>query len=555
MIKKSPQALWVVFGLAGVLIVFYPTIGSGFAAMQTDPGDTRLNHYFLEHSFQLLTNRNYVGDIFSPAFFYPYRNVLAFSDNLFGAAPIYWGFRALLPPDLSFQLWTITVCLLCFVSFAIVMRRWGASIVSSLLGGFLFAFSMPRVSQLNHQQMLLQFFTPVALLFFWEFLRHPKHKTLALSLLFIYLQVLASIYLGWFLIFSFGILVAIACLTDSAIRSQLSKYLRHSAVAGALIVGAWGLLMFALLSPYLQAKALVGGRVYAGADVHPSLQVDTMLPRVSSWFLPLPDSLWWSTLAGIYNRLPMPHEHHLFMGFTVIFLTGLALYALRFAKLSGERRRLMKVCFLVALAFFLVSLRLPNGWSLWRIIYEVVPGASAIRSVTRIWTVIYLYLLVAVMLGLDSFAGRFGRRSRTALFTFICIACVGEQIVMNLPHFEKRPYQQEVAQIQSLMQNCNVAYVVWNPETPFWSAQLSAMWAGIGANVPVVNGYSGNNPPNYPHVGDRAMNIAEVTSWLGEAQGQLCLISAQPLEELHDSLQDTAGAWSSYHLQLPLPSS
>jgi hypothetical protein len=38
----------------GVYMAFYPTLSSGFALMQDNPGDTRLNNYFLEHSFQLL---------------------------------------------------------------------------------------------------------------------------------------------------------------------------------------------------------------------------------------------------------------------------------------------------------------------------------------------------------------------------------------------------------------------------------------------------------------------------------------------------------------------
>ncbi len=61
--------LYLIFCLIGVVNAFYPTLYSGFAQMQTDPGDTRLNQYFLEHSFQLLTKRNYVGELFSPAFF------------------------------------------------------------------------------------------------------------------------------------------------------------------------------------------------------------------------------------------------------------------------------------------------------------------------------------------------------------------------------------------------------------------------------------------------------------------------------------------------------
>ena len=56
--------------IVGVIISFYPTLLSGFAYMQTDPGDSVLVNYFLEHSFQLLTNRDYIGGLWSPGIFF-----------------------------------------------------------------------------------------------------------------------------------------------------------------------------------------------------------------------------------------------------------------------------------------------------------------------------------------------------------------------------------------------------------------------------------------------------------------------------------------------------
>lgn len=564
MFLKNQAILYIVVCLIGVFNAFRPTITSGFAYMQTDPGDTRFNHYLLEHSFQILTNRNYIGELFSPAFFYPYKNALAFGDNLFGSAPIYWILRAFFTPDLSYQIWIIIVCVLCFVSFGVLMRHYRVSHVPSVIGAFLFAFGMPRIAQLNHQQLLTQFFTPLAFLFAWDFIRCPKNKQLALSLLLIYLQVLSSIYLGWFLIFSLILCNAIVYLLDLNTRFRLVKYFKHNYKAVVVIAFTWVLLMFALLAPYIQAKKLLGGRIYAQVGLHPSLQVDTMLPRISSWFLPLPDSFWWPVLAGNYNDLPMAHEHHMFLGFLVILLTGLTAYTLLFREniLNFERSLIIKVCLLVAITMFILCLRLPNGWSLWRIIYELVPGASAIRSVTRIWTLFYFYLIVAVMLCLDSLIHTMtDKRLRIAVLTLLCIGCVLEQNVINLPSFEKLPVTQEVTQIQELMQkNCNVAYVILNPENP-WVSHLSAMWAGIRANVPVVNGYSGSAPPNYPNYGVTSMDTAQVINWLGEgSRGRLCMIYKQSLKEkdklisMNSVKESTSslGTWTSYQIQLPL---
>jgi hypothetical protein len=557
LIKMRETSLYLLFIILGIFNAFSPTIRSGFYYMQSDPGDTRLNHYFLEHSFQLLTNKNYIGELFSPAFFSPYKNTLTFSDNLFGSAPIYWIFRSFLPVDLSYQIWMIVVCILCFVSFAVLMRYYRVSHVAAIIGAFLFAFGMPRIAQIGHQQLLPQFFTPLAFLFLWDFLKFPTSKRLALSLFFIYLQILAGVYLGWFLILSLIILTLIVCILDSATWCRLRIYFKRSYKAAIAITFSWTLLLFALFEPYIQIKKILGKRSYE--------EIDSMLPRISSWFLPAPNSLWSSLLSINSKNLPVPHEHHLFLGFLIILLTVISVYTLIYRQdiLNFERNLIIKTCLLAALTIFVLTLRLPNGWSIWSIIYHVVPGASVIRAVTRIWTVFYFYLLVAVVLCLDSILNKIiNRRLRIATVSFLCIGCLLEQIVISPPSFEKQSFTNEVAQIQKLIQtNCDVAYVTLNPENPFWATHLSAMWAGIKANVPIVNGYSGNVPPNYRDI-SKSMSIAQVIDWLGEdRKGRLCVISKQVPQEqdkliysVYSSKQKTSslGTWNLYPVNLPI---
>lgn len=94
-LSKAPERKFItslfytVISLIGIMMMYFPTILSGFTRIQAERADTRILHYFLEHSFQLLVNRNYTGTLWSPSFFYPFKNALAFSENLFGCAPIY----------------------------------------------------------------------------------------------------------------------------------------------------------------------------------------------------------------------------------------------------------------------------------------------------------------------------------------------------------------------------------------------------------------------------------------------------------------------------------
>lgn len=530
----SIPALYTIVCVVGIFIAFYPTILSRFALMQTDPGDTRLNNYFLEHSFQLLINKDYVGDLWSPAFFYPYENVLAFSENLFGSAPIYWLFRLFLSADFAFQIWMIAVCLLCFASFAFLMRRYQVSHLLSALGAFLFAFSMPRINQIGHQQLLPQFFTPLAFLIGWEFFLQPTRKKITLFLLLTYLQVLAGIYLGWFLLFSLPIFFAIAYkLAPASVRCNLLSYCRADYKAIITITLVWAATMFITLLPYLEAKSVLGERPYS--------EIDTMLPRISSWFAVNSGSLWAPLLSWVSKSLPMEGEHRMFAGIIIFLLIGVSIYTLFKSQniLTFERALLAKVCLFVFITLFFLSLRLPFGISLWKIIYEVVPGASVIRAVTRIWSVAYFYLLVAGILCFDSLLQSTviikRRLFKLVIVTIFCLIGISEQFIFNLSNYEKAPLLKETTEISSLMkQGCNVGYLSLNLEKPLYIDQLTAMWAGIEANIPVVNGYSSAPPPNYDEKG-KPLRISQVLNWLSffseNISGNLCFISLKLLEK------------------------
>jgi hypothetical protein len=128
---------------------------------------------------------------------------------------------------------------------------------------------------------------------------------------------------------------------------------------------------------------------------------------------------------------------------------------------------------------------------------------------------------------------------RLTIFSLVCILGVAEQIVLNLPSYEKASYTNSVVELRELMKkDCDVAYFSVNQSkdtesTLYLEDHLLAMWAGIEANVPVVNGYSGSVPPNYGEH-SRAMNIAQVSNWIesiGESTAKrLCMISRKSSE-------------------------
>ncbi|MCA9072920.1 MAG: hypothetical protein KDA84_28550, partial [Planctomycetaceae bacterium] len=91
--RESIVAL--LFLTAGVVSAFHPMLLSGFQRIQTDPGDTRFNHYVLEHSYRWVIGEPLHRELWNPPIFAPQDNVLAYSDTLLAVAPIYWGLRGM----------------------------------------------------------------------------------------------------------------------------------------------------------------------------------------------------------------------------------------------------------------------------------------------------------------------------------------------------------------------------------------------------------------------------------------------------------------------------
>lgn len=303
--------------IVGLFFFFRPTFTSGFALMQSDIGDTMFNNYLLEHSFRTVFDNNYQASAWSPDFFYPQEKVLVYADNLWGAAPIYWLVRVFTSPETSFQLWLIIVTVLNFIAFYLLARRLRAEFWVAGIGSFLFAFCLPRSSQIGHQQILIQFFSVFALWSLVKFVEIKRFRYFILFLVFIYLQVLAGIYLGWFLFFSLAV-VALISLSYYWDRKIFLLFFSAKAIMG------WALLFLSLAAtfyPYYLIKQQIGPWSYAG--------VKSMTPRLTSYLSVDSGSIFYNlypaSMKTAAAALPMPHEHRLFLGFFFVAWVALGL--------------------------------------------------------------------------------------------------------------------------------------------------------------------------------------------------------------------------------------
>jgi hypothetical protein len=482
----------------GLCSAFHPTLFSGFARLQADPGDTLLNHYILEHSWRWLTHSDYIGTYWSPPFFHPQPLVLAYSENLLGTAPLYWLLRTACPQMSAYQLWMLLVTALTYVSFATVLRRLGVGHLPAALGGFVFAFGLPRVIQIGHQQLLPHLFAPWAELAAWRLLERPTLPALAGLLAAAYLQVLASIYLGWFLLAGLGLFVTAVLVLDGAARIRLTSFLRARWLAAAGLIVVWAALMAVLFAPYHEANR---------GFHRPYDEVLALTPRPTTWLASAPQGVWYRWLPK--SAREAASELWIFPGAVPL---AIAACGLAFAIVPHERRPLVAASLIAAVTLALIASRW-GDWSPWRAVYKWAPGGGAIRAVGRVVFTVELFALVGGLVTLEALCHR--ARFGGAIAGLLLVAAIAEQLPNRpLPSFEVAAWQERVSALRDRLTLGTVAYIELAPDRPFWESQLTAMWAGLEANVPVVNGYSGRYPLGYPDW-ERSMTPAELTRWVG----------------------------------------
>jgi hypothetical protein len=136
-----------------------------------------------------------------------------------------------------------------------------------------------------------------------------------------------------------------------------------------------------------------------------------------------------------------------------------------------------------------------DGTSPWRLVHAYFPGAQAIRAVARASIVYMLGIAVAM-------AALLHAMSKNARVAWMAIP-LGLVLVLEqgyeTPAFSKEDNRHDLAEIvKAIEPGCQV--FVMSPVMaygPYWKYQNDALWAALEAHIPTMNGYAGQNPPDW----------------------------------------------------------
>jgi hypothetical protein len=162
-----------------------------------NPGDPLLVTWILAWDFHALTSHPW--SLFHANIFYPASNTLALSEHMLGVLPIFAPVYALSGnPILSYNVVFVLSFVLAGLTMFLLVYHWTQHFWAALVAGFLFAFAPIRLVHVGHIQLLNLYWAPLAFLYLEKFLRSKTWKDLGGFSIFYWLQVLSSVYLGWF---------------------------------------------------------------------------------------------------------------------------------------------------------------------------------------------------------------------------------------------------------------------------------------------------------------------------------------------------------------------
>ena len=171
----------------------------------------------------------------------------------------------------------------------------------------------------------------------------------------------------------------------------------------------------------------------------------------------------------------------------------------------GNRIFLQEIGFYMSAASLLliaVAARWPTGSTPWWIVYHLLPGASAIRAVSRFVIVILLPASILVGVALTMMNQIFSDRRRWLYPMLLMMLIAAENFKVVQYSYSK---QEHLARLESLVQRlekltpCDAFYNADStPEgTPDLLRQTDSVWLSLVTSIPTINGYSGGYPPGY----------------------------------------------------------
>jgi hypothetical protein len=479
--------------IVGFIVVVFPTVGYNLNHFPGDLGDGRFNMYILEHAWKFISFQNV--DFWNAPFFYPAPEVISFSDNLLGTAPIYglckiFGAR----PEQTFVYYYLVLQILNYSSAYFVLKKLYKDRWTAMIGAFIFAFSIALVSQEAHAQTFARFPIPFIVYFLLKFNHSFQWKHFAFATFWLVYLMYCGIYLGMMMMVLFGLIGLFILLFN--FKNFIESLTKKWNLFWLLLNGFVSFFSLSwLFQPYIKRAAL---KIPDPYELH-----FFTIPHPKSYLYSHKDSFLWKGLSTTANDFKFPWDHQLFFGIIGIVALVMAVYFLifKYKKQSKE----FKILVLSTVLLFALYLRIGN-FSLYQYLYEI-PGFSAMRSMTRIINIqIFLIAFFVSFLFFylkENFKISTYKLGVLALFivTLDNLQLEGHTKTSLAESYARRAKIDRVLKIYDTTKI--LSYQPIPLDDPGFVYQIDAMLSSQEFGFKCINGYSGNSPVNFTPFWDK----------------------------------------------------
>ncbi|MBE1159180.1 hypothetical protein [Dyella acidiphila] len=488
-LRAWPAVLLAAVGIFGYLL----NTTHWFTMVPGDLGDPRFNSIILEHFYQWLQGKS--ASLWSPEFFYPYADALAFSDNHFGTAWIYsLGRFAGLSRETGFDAWFCTGFLLTYVCSVYAGRKFGFGWPAAAAAAFIFTFSPAMLAQESHAQLIYRYAIPLAVLELWRIVEQRQRERLPWLGIWMAVQFFCSIYLGFFLTMLVGAITVASIAMSMPLRrpfwAEPAESKRPQQIGAKLVSALLWLGLLLMLGQYHAVAKKYGFR-------HDPGEIRNMLPHIGSYFIA--DGTKIDAWMGRWvTNIPMRHEHQMFFGLIACILALIGVLLGRRTKQWSRPVSILGIALLLLIALTLSV----HGISLYRVVMRI-PGFNSIRAVTRISLVMLLPVAWLAATGIETLAGRFPRL-RLHAFLAIAVLLAIELVSYTTMHVPNAEWRDRLSALYSGAKPAPTTQppIIFALETSHESyrlinRELDGMMLAQDLGAPSANGYSGNLPRDF----------------------------------------------------------
>jgi hypothetical protein len=407
--------------------------------------------------------------LFDANIFHPESGTLAYSDAMllegFLAAPLIWGGLSTVT---AYNLLLLGGIAACGVAMFVLARHLTGTTAPALVAAAVFTMAPYRTEHFMHLELQWAMWMP---LMFWAIHRAVDQRWplgALLTGLFLWLQMLSSVYYGIFLALAASSLVMLLLLVDLRRTARALPWL----LAGAVVAGV---LTVPYAIPYTRAAGLLGERQLSEITEYSAQPISYLASPPQNW-------LWgWTSEWG-------GAELHLFPGLTAIGLT-----------LAGLFSRFRRPAFVyAALALILAELSLGSNGRLYSALLAQGSWLHGLRAPSRLGLFVACALAMGAGFGAQAIAARcrpsYRKLAWLAIASLLAVEYANRGLPLTSPGHAGR------ATLFNVLRSAGPGVVIELPvplpealpgPDPFYQYWSSNHW------YPLVNGYSGYYPESY----------------------------------------------------------